>query len=243
MKNEKDMTALTTTSNFQFSAVKLEKLGAAEYTLVTIVVDVSYSVSSFKDELEKMLSTIIDSCANSPRKENLMIRIVSFNQDIIEIQGFKLLDMINSNDYSILECDGMTALYDATLDSIEATETYSQILADQEFNANSIVFVITDGEDNRSSHSPSEIKTKTEALLRSESVESLTSILIGVNLQDYNVKTALEEFKNQAELSSFIDIGEADAPTLAKLAKFISKSISSTSQSLQTGNASVLLDW
>jgi len=48
----------------------------------------------------------------------------------------------------------------------------------------------------------------------------------------------LEQFKNEAGIDQFVSIGEATPAKLAKLADFISRSISSTSQALGTGNAS-----
>jgi len=55
------MQSLTTPSNYAFSGVGLDQLGATEYTLATVVVDVSGSVHGFKNELEKSLKTILGS--------------------------------------------------------------------------------------------------------------------------------------------------------------------------------------
>ena len=41
-------------SNFHFSGESVDKLGASEYTLVNIVVDMSGSVSSYKNELTEL---------------------------------------------------------------------------------------------------------------------------------------------------------------------------------------------
>jgi hypothetical protein len=53
----------------------------------------------------------------------------------------------------------------------------------------------------------------------------------------------LENFKNEAGIDQYINIGKADANTLAKLADFISKSISSQSQSLNSGGPSQPIVW
>jgi len=71
-----------TGTNFQYSATRIENLGATEYTLVTVVVDTSGSVADFKDELEKCLQKVIEACRKSPRADNLLIRIVTFNNKI-----------------------------------------------------------------------------------------------------------------------------------------------------------------
>jgi hypothetical protein len=57
--------------SFQFSAIRPEDLGATEYTLVTIVVDITGSIADFADELLKSVKAIIEACKKSPRAENL----------------------------------------------------------------------------------------------------------------------------------------------------------------------------
>ena len=48
----------------------------------------------------------------------------------------------------------------------------------------------------------------------------------------------LDEFKTLANLTQYVDVGEVSDQKLAKLAAFVSKSISSQSTSLGTGGAS-----
>jgi len=75
--------------------------------------------------------------------------------------------------------------------------------------------------------------------IQGEDIESLLTILIGVN--DNSYKSYLETFKDEANLSQYVSVGDATAQKLAKLAAFVSKSISSQSQSLGSGGASQLL--
>jgi len=49
------------------------------------------------------------------------------------------------------------------------------------------------------------------------------------------VTTALKNFSDQARLNQFVDAGEATAQKLAKLAAFVSRSITSQSQALGSG--------
>jgi uncharacterized protein YegL len=138
-----------TLHGFNFSAVKIEELGASEYTIVTIVQDVSGSVQSFSDEMEKTLKTVVEACKKSPRSENLLIRLITFNDNIMEVHGFVELKTINPDDYTgILKCYGATALLDASLNCAEATEAYGQKLAAMDYRSNGVMFVITDGQDN-----------------------------------------------------------------------------------------------
>lgn len=238
------MLMMNTTSNYQFSGVKADELGATEYTLVSIVQDVSGSVEEYKDDMEKCLATVIESCQKSPRVENLMIRLVTFNQDVEEVHGFKLLGTVSSGDYEgILFPDGYTALFDAVHTSVEATGDYGKVLADQDLLVNAIIFIVTDGMNNRGARTPASIKKLINKIMRDENLESITVVLIGVGTKQYSeVKVYLEEFKNNADINQYVEIDETTPSKLAKLANFISRSVSSTSQALGSGSQSQLLN-
>ncbi len=234
------------TGNFQFSAVRIENLGATEYTLVTIVCDISGSVQSFADDLLECIKSIVMACQKSPRAENLLLRLLLFNDDLNEIHGFINLSDIKADEYDPLEPDSMTALFDATYDAVGATLEYSKRLVDQDFDCNGAVYIITDGMDNRSSMTPTSIKEKIAASMVKEEIESLVTVLVALNdpaLDDQQVKKALKKFHEEAELTQFIDIGDATPGKLAKLANFVSESVSSQSQALGTGAPSQTLNF
>jgi len=233
--------------NFQFSAVRIEDLGATEYTLVTIVCDISGSVRTFAAELLRAIQTVVESCKKSPRADNLLIRLIHFNNDIFEIHGFKNLIDIDPNAYDPLHPSAMTALFDASFDAIGATLEYGKRLVDQDFDCNGAVYIITDGMDNQSTITPDAIKSKVVEALQKEEIESLITVLIGI--QDPNsrwsgeIRKALEDFKNKANLDEFIDAGDATPQKLAKLANWVSESVSSQSQALGTGGPSQILSF
>lgn len=234
--------------NFQFSAVRIEDLGATEYTLVTIICDISGSVEVFKNELLKFVKTVMEACKKSPRAENLLVRYLTFNDKINEIHGFKELSSINTNDYKELEPDGMTALFDASYDGIGATLEFAKQLIDQDFYCNGAVYIITDGMNNRGRMTPSAIKKKVDDALKAEKIESLITILIGLHdpkqgTWQKEVKDHLDAFKAEANLTQFVDAGSATPQRLAKLANWVSQSVSSQSQALGTGAPSQTLQF
>ena len=232
------------TGTFGYSAANVEDLGATEYTLVTIVVDESGSVSSFKKEMEDSIAQIVESCKFSPRSDFLLLRLVSFSDDLREIHGFKQLVDCNLSDYkNCLKDGGCTSLFKATKNAIEATNSYGEKLVDDDFDVNAVIFIITDGEDNASGSIKSDsVKKSLNQIVREEKLESILTVLIGVGLDGWDsVQQSLNEFKDEAGLSQFVDIGQANAKTLAKLADFVSKSISSQSSSLGTGGPSQTL--
>ena len=104
---------------------------------------------------------------------------------------------------------------------------------------NSIIIILTDGMDNSSNGNAGHAKMALQNLMRSETLESILTILVGVGVGVYtDVDAYLNDFKTDAGLSQYVGLEDADEQTLAKLADFISNSISSQSQSLNSGGAS-----
>ncbi len=223
--------------HFGFSAVRIEDLGASEYTLVTVVADRSGSTSGFTAEMEKALKEIVAACLKSPRADNLMIRLVTFEDSHQEVHGFRLLQAIAPDDYNgVLVPGGLTALYDACVDSIEATNNYGRQLMEQDYTVNGIIFVITDGLNNRGVCNTNQVREALENGVKGENLESLVSVLIAVN--SGNAAVELQKFNAEAGFTQFVELADANKNTLAKLAQFVSKSISSQSQALGTGGPS-----
>ena len=230
------------TGQYGFSATRLDHLGASEYTLVTIVTDVSPSVSGFVKEMENTLREIITACKYSPRADNLMLRLVTFSGDTQEAHGFKLLEQCRLDDYkSCLKIGSATALYDAAENCITAMNVYGKQLTDADFGVNGIVFVITDGEDNASSLGIRQVREALEHAIKTEAMQSMVSILVGVNVGDNRIGAYLQDFKNEAGFTHYVEIGKANARTLAKLADFVSRFISSQSQALGSNTTSASL--
>lgn len=227
------------TGTFGYSAADIDYLtehGATEYTLVTLVVDESPSVEDFKAEMEECIKRSISACKMSPRSDFLMVRLVAFSSRLREIHGFKQLVDINVNDYDgCLKTSGATLLYDSAKNSIDATCAYGKDLVENDFDVNAIVIIITDGMDNCSSGNPSDVADSLKAVKKEESLESLLTILVGVGVDQYSgIGQYLDDFKVDAGITQYIELKDADEKTLAKLADFISRSVSSQSQSLGT---------
>jgi hypothetical protein len=229
-------------SHYGYSATRIENLGATQYTVATVVVDVSGSTYAFRLEMESAIAEIVRACKYSPRADNLLLRLLQFDTRLDEVHGFKLLENCNTSDYAgVLRTGGNTALYDAAENAISATVDYSGRLAAASFTANAILFVITDGMDNASKLPASAVKEVLNRAVSSEALESVVSILVGVNVQDKEVSRHLKEFKNKAGFGQYIEIDKADADSLAGLAHFVSKSITLQSQVLGGGSSQTLV--
>ncbi len=227
---------------FVFSGTRIEKLlGASEYTLVTIAVDVTGSVWGFEQELRDCLISAVEACQKSPRVDNLLLRVVTFADQFVngvnELHGFKLLTEIDANaDYPDFSPGGMTPLCDACFSVIGAMNTYGKKLYDDDFGVNSIAFVITDGGENASVATMQMVKEEAQKAVTGEMVESMITVLVGINANDCRVE--LERFQQEAGITQYVDAGEATKGRLAKLADFVSQSISSQSEALGMGGPS-----
>lgn len=225
---------------YGFTGQRIDSLTAPQYTLVTIFIDVTGSVLGFEQELKDMLKTSIDSCKKSPYSENILVRVVFFStkyhSGLFEVHGFKKLSEIDIADYPEIDPGGWTPLYDAVYSALGSSLVYGQQLYDADFGVNAIAFVITDGYDNASAATPKMIKEQMQKAVSGETVESMVSVLIGVNAKDY--LRELQAFQADAGLTNFIDAGDATPAALAKIADFISQSVSSTSQAAGTGGPS-----
>jgi uncharacterized protein YegL len=235
-------TGLIAGSGFDFTGTRIaaDTLGATEYTLVTVAVDETGSVELFADQLLEMLRMILKACQLDPRSENILLRVIAFNtrhkNGVREIHGFKPLAELKPDDYQPLRPAGGTPLFDATFSAIGATNTYGEQLHDRDYGVNAVFFIITDGENNASVTTPAMIKAEIDKAIQGEKIESVVSILIGINVHAY--RQLLEDFQRDAGLTSFIDAGDATPEKLAKIGEFISQSISSTSQAIGTGGPS-----
>lgn len=225
-------------TGYQFSGTRIDQLGASEYTLVALIADVSSSVLGFRAGIEKAVKETILACRRSPRSDNLLVRLVLFNSAVSENHGFRPLSECDVDKYTgVINPGGCTALFDAVYNGVESVSRYGADLMKNDFDVNAIVVCITDGEDNVSKMTPDTVKQSIGRALHDETLESLKTILIGLNT-DHQLNSYLQRVKDECGFDQYVDAGDANEKTLAKVAAFISKSISSTSQALGTGGPS-----
>lgn len=237
MSDELSIQVNTSASGFHYSTVPMDYLanfGASEQTLAQVVVDISGSTSSFYKELIDSLNMTLEACKKHPRSENVMLRVLTFNSHgVSEIHGFMPVNSIDPTIYQkIATPNGFTPLYQAFQDSLEALHEYAVDLTKNQFSCNAVTFVVTDGEENGSDSrfSVKTVKSMIDKLKQNDPLESFTSILIGIN--DAGCRSSLIQFKDSVGIDDYKSIEDASNGKLAKLAKFVSQSISTASVSL-----------
>ena len=226
--------------SFTFSGARVDRLGSLTYTLVTVAVDETGSVQGFSDQLREMLVTAVESCKKSPRSDNILVRVITFSDKYMngvnEIHGFKPLAEIDTSSYLTIKPGGSTPLYDACYSAIGSQNVYGKQLVDKDYKCNGIAFIITDGGENASVATAQMVADEARKSVSGEILESMISVLIGINGSSYS--SWLSKFQKEAGLTQYIDAGDATPRKLAKLAAFVSKSVSSQSQALGTGGPS-----
>ena len=218
---------------FSYSGVRPEKLMETEYTLVTVVMDRTGSVSGFEGELLSALRGAIGACAKSARADNILVRFMSFAEDVREEFGFTPVASVDDSLVKVPRCQGNTALRDALFAAVSGASAYGAQLDGADFRVNSVSFVITDGDDNASRTSAAEVAAELKRGLREEFLESSQCFLIGVNAGSCSRR--LSDFADECGLDGYEDAGAATPAALARMAAFISRSVSSASVSLSAG--------
>jgi hypothetical protein len=234
--NEEDMAGFQGGAGFKFSGTKFDKLaatGAGEYTLVGIACDRSTSVESFAAEIEGCLKTSLEGCQRSPRVDNLLMRLLGFNRKPVEEHGFLPLAECHLAKYDgFLKPGGMTALFDASVDIIDSLAAYGKDLISRDYEVNGLVVIITDGDDTASTLKAHDVKAAAERARKTEVLESLITILIGVNVTDPHISQYLKAFTKEGGFNQYIEAKDASPKTFARIANFIGASVSSQSQAV-----------
>lgn len=239
-----DMQVASSVHGFSYSSIKADKLGASEYTIAEIITDATGSVDGFRKNLEDMIVESLKACKKSPRATNLMARNTTFNSidRITELHGYTLLDTIDLNQFkNSIKPDGATPLYEAILEGIETLDDYVRgLYKAKKITCNAIVFIITDGDDNASPPGidPTAIKKAITKVKQEEILESIRTILIGINDTDPHFKARLETLVKDAGIDEYVSVGQVTTQKLAKLAQFVSRSTSSQALSKGTGGPS-----
>lgn len=230
----------TSGSGYHFSGTKLNLLGASEYTLVGIAADRSPSVAGFATEIEGCVASSLEGCQRSARVDNLLVRLTAFNEGLEEIHGFRPLADCHLGYYpGFLKPSGRaTSLYDASVEVVDSLATYGKLLNDQDYTTNGLVVVLTDGVDNASKFRLKDVKDALARAQQSEALESIVTILIGINVTEPAVSRFLAQYKDEAGFQQYIEANDASPKTFARIAGFISKSVSSQSQSVGSKQAS-----
>lgn len=223
---------------YGYTGAAVDTLQSFENTIVNALLDESGSTGPFARQIELCCKEIVKSLRRSPRADNLIYRQCHFASHYREHHGFLPLAQINPDSYDgCYQPGGQTTLYDSCDRVLREVQDYGRQQALQKFQCNALIHMLTDGCDFGSTLGENDVKSTLTKVASDESLESLITILIGVN-PDKGIQRDLEEFAKRVGFTQYVPLDKADEATLARLANFISKSISAQSQALGTGGPS-----
>ena len=224
--------------NFGYTGTPPGTLKSVENTIALGLVDESGSTSSFAKQLEATVKEIVRSLRDNPNADKLLYAHYHFDTDFREVHGFTELNSINPDDYDgCWAGGGRTTLYDSETKVIKFVGDYGKQLSDKRYICNGIIYILTDGIDWGSTLLPPDVKAALSAVVTGEELESLMTILIGIN-DDAAIQEGLEKHAEEVGFTKYIPAGKADKKTLNKIAGYLSQQISSQSQALGSGGPS-----
>jgi uncharacterized protein YegL len=210
--------------NYDFGNFNPNDVEVAKTINAVFVVDTSSSVGSYGHELNKALNEFTTRMQKSHAANNLFVSIIEFNDNVRVTSGFRPISEIPAIDL-IPRIGGMTALYRACKEGLTNALDYRKDLENAGVNCKTLLFVITDGEDNASGNVVAgDVKVLIDSLLKEErNFFSFESILFGVGNDD-SFETAQKEMgiKHLARVGTTAD-------EIRKMINFISSSITSVS--------------
>lgn len=219
--------------NFDFGNFNPDDIQVDETINAVFVVDTSYSVESYIHELNFAFNDFVEAMQKSHIADKLFVSIIEFDAKVKVKTGFQPIANVSKMDFS-KNLGGATSLYDATFQGLESAINYRKILENSGVETKTLLFVITDGEDNNSQNPPHLIKKIIDDLKKEErSAFSFTSILFGVGNS-----SSFDKARKEMGIEHLAKIGTS-GHDIKKMIGFISQSISSMS----SGKAGPTIDF
>jgi uncharacterized protein YegL len=237
----KSSTVLIGGNPLEFSTSPIDKLTESRYTISRVMMDVTGSLKGFEPDILQALTKIVLALQESTYKYNILHGVSWFSsrflQNIEEVHGtLPASDLDPAQLYKNVLCDGLTPLRDAFAAGIDMVLTEAEDRWENDFSVNGIVIVGTDGEENYSSNDVAKTKAILEKARRSEKLDSLITLLIGIDPVDCADK--LREFRTEIGIDYYVEVGKMnDTKAIAKLIKVVSSSVVAQSQQIVTSGA------
>lgn len=148
-----------------------EEIDASEVTLVTVVIDDSYSIkySGFLNAIVQGQNEMLSALANSKQEDALLVAQWKLGSEAELLHSYLPVSeaaRLNGKNYNP---SSGTALYDVWMDALASNVAYAQTLAATGTQVSSVAIVLTDGKDEHSTqYLARDCSTLAGDLLRSE---------------------------------------------------------------------------
>lgn len=215
--------------NYGFGDFNPDDVEVEDTINVQFVVDVSSSVGGYVSELNTGFNEFVARMQGSHVADKVFISVVVFNSTIETISGYQPIKSVGVIDFGKY-VGGMTALYGGTKVALENALNYREGLENAGVNCKTLVFVMTDG-DNNCAGNASDVKTIIDDLLTEErNFASFETMLFGINKSE---KDTFDQAAADMGIANVVTIDNT-ADEIKKMINFISSSVSGASGS---GNA------
>lgn len=213
-------------ANYDYGNQDPNDIQTDEVINAVFVMDVSWSVKDYVDELNKAYNEFKNEMSGSHIAPKLFVSTVEFSDKVVSRGGFQPITSMPDVDFS-RNIGGNTALYDATLDALTNAMHYRTSLEASGINVKTLIFVITDGGDNASAHgADGKVKDIIKGISKEESnFGSFTSIMFGIGPN----KAVFEH--------AYANMGFEHLGVITNSAKDIRAMISFISSSISNSNA------
>lgn len=206
--------------NLNYNNFNPEDIQVDETVNAVFVVDVSPSVGTYIHELNHSLNDFVATMQQSHIADKLMISVIEFSHKVSVRTGFQPIGQTGTLHFK--PEGGGTALYDATLQGLKMAVDYRQNLEASGVTAKTLLFVITDGEDNSSTQSADVVKQALQQIMAHEqNAFSFVSVLFGVGNAAY-----FGQAQQDMGIQHLAQVGTSGAE-IKRMIGFISRSISS----------------
>lgn len=215
--------------NLNFNNFDPDQIQVEETINCVFVIDVSPSISRYVGELNNAFNDFVQTMQQSHVHDRLFVSIVEFDENVRVRSGFQ--PIIGVPVINFVPQGNGTALYDAVLSGIKNAVEYRTSLESTGINVKTLIFIITDGEDNSSvNRAADRVKTQLEDIKNNEAnTFSFTTILFGVGSQ-----ARFEEAQNKMGIEHLAKVG-VTGKEIKKMISFISSSISKSASGNNPG--------
>lgn len=215
--------------SFDDSNFNVDNIDVDDVILSVFCFDRSGSISTYVNEMNSAMKETIDKWKNSHHAEKIMYSQIEFDSNVEVIHGFQPIENV---DFVDVKPRGLTALVDAVKLSIENAKSYYDSVLASGAEAKVMVFVFTDGEDNSSNSSPSDIKQMIQDINSDEeNFGNFDFILYGMGNPNY-----FETLGNEMDFKVLKD----DPNDSRTPAQKIRSAVTVVSQSVSSGNTNNL---
>lgn len=205
-----------------FNNFDADNIQSDETINCVFVIDKSGSVYSYVNDMNNALNDFLQTMQKSHVADKLLVSTVEFDGHVSVVSGFQPISNVKPFD---IKPGGMTALYDAVKVGLENAISYREQLQNSGLTAKTLVFIITDGDDNSSTTDPSEIKQIIGDIYKNETnAFSFTIIMFGVG-SEADFDSAREKMGIDKNLMAKVGTTGAE---IRKMINFISSSVSSS---------------